>query len=58
MFVIPCFELKYGLECPNDKNELKHKSQEGIIRPFHNAVSIFLEFFDIQNFWIFYLFHI
>ena len=39
VFVIPCFELQYGLECPNDKTELKKKADEGIIRPFHNAVS-------------------
>ena len=39
VFVIPCFELQYGLECPDDKNQLNKKAEEGIIRPFHNAVS-------------------
>ena len=58
VFVIPCFELQYGLECPNDKTELKKKADEGIIRPFHNAVSLWsFSYKPTWNVWI-YIVHV
>ena len=38
VFVVPVFEIKKGLECPNDKNELVTACRENTVRPFHNKV--------------------
>ena len=48
VFVIPCFELQSGLTCPDDKVLLNAKSKEGIIRPFHNAVSTELNTLNLR----------
>lgn len=36
VFVVPVFEIKKGLECPNNKNELVTACRDNTVRPFHN----------------------
>ena len=41
VFVVPVFEIKKGLECPNNKNELVTACRDNTVRPFHNKVVLF-----------------